>query len=268
MSDPGQILVFDRALVRAHRDRAAAGFAAHGALFKEIAARLIERLGDIKQEFRAVLDLGAHTGLLARHFGARGTPLVVAADLSEKMLQTVPRPCVAADEELLPFAPGSFDLIVSNLGLHWVNDLPGALAQIKNALKPGGLFLAALIGGNSLYELRACLMEAELKIADGASPRLSPSVSLQSAAALLQRAGFALPVADEEKIILEYADAFALMRDLRGMGETNANLQRLRHPARRHIFEEAARLYRSRFGAARASIPASFEILFLHGIKG
>jgi NADH dehydrogenase [ubiquinone] 1 alpha subcomplex assembly factor 5 len=267
MSNPSQTLVFDRTLVRAHRDRAAADFTAHGALFEETAARLIERLGDINQEFYTVLDLGAHTGILARHFGVRGMPLVVAADLSEKMLQDVPHPCVVADEECLPFAPGNFDLIVSNLGLHWINDLPGALAQIKNALKPGGLFLAALIGGNSLFELRACLMESELKITDGASPRLSPSVSLQSAAALLQRAGFALPVADEEKITLEYADAFALMRDLRGMGETNANLQRLRHPARRQIFDEAARLYHTRFGGG-GCIPASFEILFLHGIRG
>jgi len=265
MDPASQIAVFDRALVRAHRDRAAAGFTAHNALFEETAAHLIERLGDIKQEFRAVLDLGAHAGNLARHFIEREIPFVVTADLSEKMLRNAPCPCVAADEEFLPFAPGSFDLIVSNLSLHWVNDLPGALLQIKNALRPEGLFLAALVGGNSLFELRACLMEAELLVTGGASPRLSPAVELQTASALLQRAGFALPVADEEKITIEYADAFALMHDLRGMGETGAHLQRLRYPTRRRVFHEAARLYRARFADARGHIPASFEILFLHG---
>jgi len=267
MDDSGQILVFDRALVRAHRNRAAASFAQHGALFDEVAAQLIERLAGIKQKFQSVLDLGAHGGALARHFAEQGVPFVVAADISEKMLAPARTLRVAADEEFLPFAPNSFDLIVSNLSLHWVNDLPGALRQIKNALRPGGLFLASLIAGSSLSELRASLLEAELKIAQGVSPRLSPAITLQTAAALLQHAGFRLPVADMEKVTLEYADVFALMRDLRGMGESNAHCLRARKPIRRQVFQETARLYRNRF-AEGAGLPATFEIVFMHGVRG
>jgi SAM-dependent methyltransferase len=267
MINVNHILVFDRALVRAHRDRAARDFTAHSALFDETAMQLIERLMDIKQEFSAVLGLGARDGRLARHFMDRETPLVVVADLSEKTLQWIPGFHVVATEEFLPFAPASFDLIVSNLALHWINDLPGALLQIKNALRPGGLFLAAFIGGASLFELRTCLMEAELKISGGASPRLSPMIDLPTVSALLQRAGFALPVTDQETITLEYRDIFALMHELRGMGETNAHLDRSRRPMRRQIFTEAAGLYRARFGTADGRIPASFEIVFLHGRK-
>ena len=259
--------VFDRVLVRKRRDRAAAGFGAHAALFEETSGRLIERLGDIKQDFRVALDLGAHNGYLARRFSERGIPFVVTADISEKMVRPAAGHRVAADEEFLPFTPGSFDLIASNLSLHWVNDLPGTLLQIKNALRPEGLFLAALVGGESLCELRTCLMEAELAVSGGAGPRLSPTISPPTASALLQRAGFALPVTDEEKVTLTYKDVFALMRDLRGMGETSAHLHRPRNPARRRIFTETGRLYRERFGDAEGRIPATFDIVFMHGIK-
>ncbi len=177
------------------------------------------------------------------------------------------RSFVAADEEYLPFKPNSFDLITSNLSLHWVNDLPGALAQIKTALKPGGLFLAALLGGESLHELRVCLMEAELAMTNGASMRVSPRIDLPTASALMQRAGFGLPVTDSELITLTYPDAFALMHDLRGMGEANACVQRLKHPTRKAVMFETARLYKERFAGADGRIPASFEVLFLHGWK-
>ena len=175
--------------------------------------------------------------------------------------------CVTADEEFLPFAANSFDLIVSNLSLHWVNDLPGTLAQIKWALRPGGLFLAALLGGQTLIELRTCLMEAELAVAQGASLRVSPRIDLPTAAGLLQRAGFELPVADHETLTLTYPDAYALMRDLRGMGEANACLQRLKRPTRRAVLFEAARLYRERFVTMDGRISATFEVIFLHGWK-
>lgn len=268
MTNPGQIKLFDRTLLRAHRDRAAADFSAHNALFDETACQMVERLSDIKQEFQSVLDLGAHDGSLAQHFAKRGIPLVVAADISEKMLAKASSLRVVTDEEFLPFAPGSFDLIISNLSLHWINDLPGALAQIKNTLKPGGLFLATFIGGGSLSELRTCLMEAELSVTGGASPRLAPTIDTQSASGLLQRAGFALPVTDQEKVTLAYTDIYGLMRDLRGMGESNAHFERLRHPTRRRLFSEADRLYRERFADAHGALQASFEIVFLHGIRG
>jgi NADH dehydrogenase [ubiquinone] 1 alpha subcomplex assembly factor 5 len=267
MSD--QIHIFDRALARRHRDRAAEGFSAHHhALLEEAATHILERLADVKRRFSSILDLGAHDGLLARRLAQRKDAFVIAADLSEKLLGQGGYPlCVAADEEFLPFAAESFDLIVSNLSLHWVNDLPGALAQINMALKPDGLFLATLLGGSTLHELRACLLEAELAITGGISPRLSPSIDMQTASALLQRAGFSLPVTDQEVISFTYSDIFALMRDLRGMGETNAQRQRLRKGARREVFEMANRLYRERFALADGRFPATFEVVFLHGWK-
>jgi NADH dehydrogenase [ubiquinone] 1 alpha subcomplex assembly factor 5 len=265
MSGSDQIFVFDRALVRRHRDRAAAGFAHHDALFKETAGHLLERLGDIKRNFSSILDLGAHNGTPAAELARRYSAFVVAADISENMLrESAPYP-VVTDEEFLPFAANSFDLIVSNLSLHWVNDLPGALVQIKTALRPDGLFLAAILGGETLHELRANLMEAELAVTGGASMRLSPRLDLPAASGLLQRAGFALPVVDQEKITFTYPDAFALMHDLRGMGETNAGLQRLKRPTRRAVLFEAARLYQTRFAAADGRIPATFEAIFMHG---
>jgi SAM-dependent methyltransferase len=172
---------------------------------------------------------------------------------------------VVADEELLPFVAKSFDLIVSNAVLHWVNDLPGTLMQIRHILKQDGLFLAAMLGGRTLQELRHCLMDAELAVTGGISPRLSPTISLQDASGLLQRAGFQLPVADSETITLTYPDAFALMRDLRDLGEGNAHLQRLRHPTRRAVFQKTAQLYGERYPTKEGGIFATFEVIFLHG---
>jgi len=261
------IHIFDRALVRRHRDRAAAAFAPHhNALHQEIAAQMVDRLTDVKRDFSSVLDLGAHDGFLARQLAEREGRFVVAAEQSAAMLRHGRHvPSVVADEEILPFAPASFDLITSNLSLHWVNDLPGTLAQVRQVLRPEGMFLATLFGGDTLYELRACLLEAEMVVTGGASPRVSPSLTMQTASGLLQRAGFSLPVTDQEVITLTYSNIFALMRDLRGMGEVNAHAQRLRHPTRRAVFDLANTLYIKRFGLSDGRIPARFEILFLHG---
>jgi len=264
MNAPNQ--VFDRASVRRHRERAAAGFfPRHSVLSEETARQILERLADVKRSFKTILDLGARDGFLARQLATQNAT-VVAADLSEKMLASHHDTlCVVADEELLPFAPRSFDLAVSNLSLHWVNDLPGALVQIKNSLRPDGLFLATLLGGQTLIELRTCLLEAELTVMGGISPRLSPSIDLQTASALLQRAGFHLPVTDQETMTLTYSDMFALMRDLRGMGEANAHLRRSRKGARRAVFDLANQLYRERFALSDGRIPATFEVIFMHG---
>jgi NADH dehydrogenase [ubiquinone] 1 alpha subcomplex assembly factor 5 len=172
---------------------------------------------------------------------------------------------VAADPELIPFADMSFDLVVSNLVLHWVGDLPGALIQLRRVLRPDGLFLAAMLGGATLAELRTVLIEAELAETGGASPRVSPFAELGDAASLLQRAGFAMPVADTERVTVSYPDALALMRDLRAMGETNALSARPRTPPGRHLLARAAALYAERFALADGRIPATFEILFLTG---
>ena len=151
---------------------------------------------------------------------------VVATDPSPAFLVRVQGMRVAADPDFVPFREGSFELAVSALALHWVGDLPGALVQFRRVLKPDGLFLAAMFGGHTLAELRAALFEAELAEEGGVSPRVSPTADLADIAALLLRTGYAMPVADAETITVTYPDALALMRDIRGMGETNALLSR------------------------------------------
>ncbi|HLY45274.1 MAG TPA: methyltransferase domain-containing protein [Stellaceae bacterium] len=262
--------LFDRRAWRAHRDRAARlGRMTGGAvdfLHDEVAERLIDRLDLIRREFALALDLGARRGPLARALAARpGSRGVVAAEPGAGFLRGAAGLRVAADPELLPFGAASFDLIASTLVLHWTSDLPGALAQLRRALKPDGLLLAALLGGATLIELRTAFFEAELAEEGGVSPRVSPSVGLGDGAALLQRAGFALPVADSEAITVSYPDLLALLRDLRGMGETNALAARRRGGLRRATLARAAAIYRERFGDAQGRIPATFEIVFLCG---
>ncbi len=258
--------VFDRRAVRQHRARAAAGLAAHDFLFRDVAARLTDRLQDISRTFPCALDLGCHTGGLARLLGSNGgIGTLVRCDLAPEMARRAGDHAVAADEEALPFAAEAFDLVLSNLSLHWVNDLPGALLQIRQVLKPDGLFLAALFGGGTLVELRNCLMEAESEIAGGVSPRVSPFAELRDTAGLLQRAGFTLPVADRDTIIVSYENAFRLLADLRGMGEGNAVRERQRRFTRRAILLRAAELYQSRHAGPDGRINATFNVIFMHG---
>lgn len=172
---------------------------------------------------------------------------------------------VVADEEWLPFAGERLDLVVSALSLHWVNDLPGALIQIHRALRPDGLFLAAILGGDSLSELRQALVRAESELEGGVSPRVAPLVDIRDLGALLQRAGFALPVVDSDTITATYPDALTLMRDLRGMGESNILRARHGHFSRRATLLAAAESYRDMFGDADGRIPATFQILYLAG---
>ena len=172
---------------------------------------------------------------------------------------------MVADEEALPFAAQRFDLVLSAMSLHWVNDLPGTLIQIARILKPDGLFLGAMLGGATLWQLRQALAAAESEIEGGLSPRVSPFADLRDAAGLLQRAGFALPVADGETIEVEYDNALDLMRELRAMGESNLVAERRRGLARRTTLLRAAEIYRERFAQPSGRIAASFEVLFLHG---
>ena len=264
---PPQARIFDRRLLRERRARAASGLTAHDFLLTEVAERLADRLSDIARRFPVALDLGARDGILARMLlGRGGIETLIQSDAS---LVTARRlqggAALVADEELLPFKEQCFDAVLSNLALHWVNDLPGALTQIRSSLKPDGLFLAALFGTGTLQELRTALMEAELAETGGASPRVSPFADLRDAAGLLQRAGFALPVADVDTVTVTYGDFFALLRDLRGMGETNLLLDRLKHPTRRTVFARAAAIYQDRFADAEGRLPATFQILFLTG---
>ncbi|MEX0692968.1 MAG: methyltransferase domain-containing protein [Rhodospirillales bacterium] len=263
---PDSMNVFDRTLVRRHRDRAAPDLADHDFLFMEGAERLCDRLLDINRHFSLGLDLGCHAGELSRALAAIGRiDTLVQADLSLDMarmaLARTIRPTVVMDEEQLPFALNIFDIVMSNLSLHWVNDLPGALAQIRMSLKPDGLFLGQLLGGETLFELRSVLGDAEHTLDGGWSPRVSPFADVRDLGALLQRAGFALPVVDTDTITVRYADPFRLLRDLRGMGESNAVLERRRVPLKRQTLMAAMARYVERFADADGRIPATFEIL-------
>jgi NADH dehydrogenase [ubiquinone] 1 alpha subcomplex assembly factor 5 len=177
----------------------------------------------------------------------------------------VQRTGVVASEELLPFAPGAFDLIAGALTLHWVNDLPGALVQMRRSLRPDGLLLASMLGGETLRELRAALLAGEAETRGGASPRVSPFVDVRDAGALLQRTGFARPVADVESIDVTYADPLRLMADLRGMGETNALKDRTRAFTPRSTLLAAAAAYRAQFANPDGRVRATFQLVTLTG---
>lgn len=258
--------VFDRAGVRRHRERAAAGLPAHDFLFREVAERLADRLSDVKRAFPLALDLGCHGGQLGRLLGGRGgIETLVQADLAPAMAQAAGGLAVAADEEFLPFAAGRLDLVLSVLSLHWVNDLPGALIQIRRALKPDGLFLAAMLGGETLKELREALLAAEAEVAGGAGPRVAPFADVADVGMLLQRAGFALPVVDSDTLTFSYADPFALMHEIRALGESNATLARRRQFTGRRVLQRAAELYHERFAGPDGRVPATFQVLYLTG---
>ena len=268
--------VFDRAAVRVHRDRAARLPTEHDFLVHEAADRLLDRLDDVKRQFPKGLDLGCRTGILADALSGRGgVESLLHADISWEMIRTLmssPRPqgiprgtCVVADEELLPFASASFDIILSNLSLHWTNDLPGALAQLNRTLKPDGLFLATLFGGDTLWELRDSLLQAEAEVDGGASPRVSPFVDVRDAGDLLNRARFTLSVADVDSVTVSYPDIFRLMTDLRGMGETNSTHARRRTFTRREVLLRAGALYQELHGDQDGRLPATFQIITLTG---
>ncbi|EKV32907.1 SAM-dependent methyltransferase, BioC [Caenispirillum salinarum AK4] len=263
MSD--QMTVFDRATVRRHRDRAAAGLDAFDFLFRESAHRLADRLDDMTRTFPVALDLGCHGGELAAALSPKtGIETLVQADLSPAMAGRAGGLAVTMDEEFLPFAQGSLDAVLSNLSLHWVNDLPGALLQIRHALKPDGLFLAGVLGGETLHELRHCLTQAEVEVEGGLSPRVSPFADGPDLGSLLQRAGFALPVVDSEIITVRYENPLKLLSDLRGMGESNAIAERRKGFMRRATLMRAMQMYMDEFGGDDGRVPATFHIIWMH----
>ena len=252
--------IFDRRTVRLRRARAAAGFADRGFLFESVARDLADRLGDMRRRFDTALDLGCHDGVLARTPGLHGRiGTLVHADTAPEMAARAPSPALAADEDALPFRDGCFDLVASVLSLHWVNDLPGALIQVRRVLRPDGLALLALFGAGTLSRLRVGLARAEIE-EGGAGARVSPFPDVRVAGGLLQRAGFAMPVVDESTLTVRFADARRLLADLRGMGEANALAARPRAPLRR------AALARF-FAEAPAPYETEFSVLTLTGWK-
>lgn len=260
--------IFDRRLHALRRARAASRYAAHSFLKQAAAEDIALRLSAINRRFERVLDLGAHDGTLSRVLmsdpalaGRIGD--IVSSDLSPAFAR--PPLGVAADEEALPFADASFDLIVSALSLHWVNDLPGALIQIRRALKPDGLFIGVVLGGRTLTELRQSLLAAEEEVRGGAVNRVSPFMDVIDGAGLLQRTGFAMPVADNDARTVRYANPLRLLDDLRGMGETSAPANRGGPRLTRTILMRAMEIYAQRFADPDMRIRATFEFVAISG---
>ena len=245
---PQAPIIFDRKLLAARRARAAKlGPATF--LLDRVAEEMAERLAAVLRKFERAADVGTPSDALRRALAGSASTF---AD-------------VKTDDEALPFAPGSLDLIVSGLALQFVNDLPGTLIQIRRALKPDGLFLSALIGGESLTELRQAFAAAEAEIEGGVSPRVAPFADLRDLGALLQRAGFALPVADVDRVVVRYATPLDLMHDLRRMGAGNVLTERRRTPLRRATLKRMMEIYAERFAGADGRIAATFEIVWLSG---
>jgi len=256
--------IFDRGLLVRRRNRAAARAAEHEFLLAHVADDLVERLGAVQRTFPVALNLGAYHGLIGpRLRRVPGVGVVIDAEPAARLLAQCEGPRVRADEEALPFRDRSLDLVVSALSLQLVNDLPGALVQIRRALKPDGLLLAALLGGNSLIELRNAFLAAEEEMEGGASPRVAPFADVQDLGGLLQRAQFALPVVDADTVTVTYRDPLVLMHELRAMGASNALAARRRTPLRRATLMRALALYQQRFGRPDGRVPATFEIITL-----
>ncbi len=256
--------IFDRPLIRRRLARALAS-GAEDFLLPRAAADLVDRLAPVQREFRAVLDLGTPRPVLAAAL-AEALPGAVLTRAAPAPEPENPRwRTVVADGEAQPFAPGTFDLAASVLALHGFNDLPGALVQVRRALKPDGFFLAGLLGGQSLTELRAALTAAEAEIAGGASPRVAPFSDLRDLGALLGRAGLALPVTDTDVLTVRYASVFGLFADLRAMGATNALTARSRAPMGRRLLARAAEIYAERFSDPDGRLRATFELVWLSG---
>jgi SAM-dependent methyltransferase len=240
--------IFDRKLIAARQARAAKlGPATF--LLDRVADELAERLEAVNRKFQRAADVGTPADAVRRALAGKVGSMAGAV----------------ADAEALPFAAGSLDLVVSALALQFVNDLPGALIQIRRALKPDGLFLAALVGGESLTELRQAFAAAEAEIEGGASPRVAPFADLRDLGALLQRAGFALPVTDIDRVTVRYASPLELMHDLRRMGAANALTERRRVPLRRATLKRMMEIYAERFAGSDGRIAATFEIVWLSG---
>lgn len=248
--------IFDRQLYASHR----AGSKATEFLVADAALNIVERIRACSEAFALGLDLSSRPPSFAL---LQDTAAIwVKSILRYRLAQYG---TVVADEEALPFASDSFDLITSVLSLHAVNDLPGALVQIRRTLKPGGLFMAALFGGETLRELRESLGAAESEVLGGGTPRVSPFADVRDLGALLQRAGFAGPVSDVERTTVRYRDFFALASDLQALGETNVLQQRSRKFLRRGVLECAIAHYRRHHSDEDGRLRATFDIVYLTG---
>jgi len=253
------ITIFDRKQIAFQRSRAVKNQSGgHDFLLRWSMDQIAERLSIVRRQFPVCVQIGARAPLIPAH--PFGIEHLITTDITPDL-----NPDIVCEEDFFPFAPQSLDLVVSALDLHTVNDLPGALIQIRRSLKPDGLFVAAMIGGETLHELRQCLVQAELETSDGASPRIAPFADKPQMGDLLQRAGFSLPVIDSEIVTVTYDSIFPLMKDLRGMGEGNAVAERTRKLTPLSLFVRAGELYAEKFVEPDGRIRATFEIIFLLG---
>jgi SAM-dependent methyltransferase len=254
----GPPLIFDHGLADARRRRALRmGVDGADFLYRAVAEDMADRLAAVKRRFTLGVEIGSPLPILAP------TGQVDRIVRLDRIAET--RPEVVGDAEFLPFKSGCLDLAVSVLTLHAANDLPGALAQMRRALRPDGLFLAAFFGGDTLVELREAFAAAEAEVTSGASPRVAPFTDVRTAGALMQRAGFALPVADLDRHTVRYASALHLMRDLRAMGLTNVLHERDHRPLRRAVLARAVTVYGERFADSDGRVRATFEVISLSG---
>jgi SAM-dependent methyltransferase len=249
-SDNAAPILFDRALLLMRQSRALC-FGPATFLLDRVVEDMEERLHAVLRDFADAADIW--------------TPGTVLRKPSRDRFKSVTQISLDLEQESLPFQPESLDLVVSGLAFQFVNDLPGVLAQIRRALKPDGLLLAAMIGGDTLTELRQSFAAAEAECEGGVSPRVAPFADLRDVGALLQRAGFALPVTDVDRIVVRYDSAFALMQDLRRMGATNILVERRRTPTRRATMLRMAQIYGERFADPDSRIRATFDVIWLSG---
>ena len=264
MSENHQL--FDRGLLRRRRSRFAHELPQHEFLLSHVAAEIADRIGAVLREFPRALDLGAYHGMLGRAVAALpSVGEMIYAESAPALAALCPRPSVVCDEDLLPFRDESFNLVVSGLALHRVNDLTGALVQIRRALRPDGLFVGAALGSRSLHELRYALLEAEAEEEGGASPRIAPFADVREYGALLQRAGLALPVSDADLLTVTYPTPRDLMREIRAMGGGNVLAARRKGSLSRRTLERAEAIYRTRHATPDGRVMASFEIVYLMG---
>lgn len=262
-------IIFNRNLIKTRRNRVAKNFYRYNFLYYDFAKKILERINDlnlIRTNTTTILDLGSHTGLLGDLIKEEGAgEKIFYSDISEAMLKDLSsQNKVVSDEEFLPFKNNSFNLVVSNLTLHWVNDLVSVLKQIRNILKPGGLLIASIFGGDTLWELRNSMILAETEFTSKSYPRVSPFIETKVLGNLLRYAGFKMVVTDVEKVSVTYRDLFALIEDLRGMGENGALLEEKQF-LNKKVFEKASDIYKKKFSNDYNDISATFEILTMTG---
>jgi len=263
--DPQHEPLIDLDLVEQRRDRWAKHARAQDFLLRRVSEDFSARLAIIKRTFQKTLILGAHHGIVGKEISTRdNVDWIISSDTSDALLAQCSGTCIKAHQEWLPFEEGSLDLVLSPLNFHYANDLPGTLIQIRRALKKDGLLLGAMLGGQTLIELRQAWLQAEAEITGGASPRVAPFADIRDVGALLQRAGFALPVVDSERLTVNYASPLALMQELKAMASSNPLVARSRKPVTKRLLKRASEIYSEQCADPNSGrCPATFEILTL-----